>query len=187
MDHLGASIGPMLALGLVSLVGQHPDRHSDLGRSPAARRHRCRQAAVRSACAGAGSHHWLGPPLGCARPGRRPRPRDRSDPGEINCPSARDQPDHAQADGQKAADALVTDRSLALHPGSAPLSSTMTWPAASAAGIRASPTLAAWPRSRSRSPHSAPETTGALGQLISPGSERSPRPVSPHQQSPPGL
>jgi hypothetical protein len=26
---------------------------------------------------------------------------DRSDPGEIDCPSARDQPDHAQADGQK--------------------------------------------------------------------------------------
>jgi len=44
--------------------------------------------------------------------------------------------------------------------GSAPLSSTTTWLAASAAGIRASPTVAARPRSRSTSPHSAPETTG---------------------------
>ena len=34
------------------------------------------------------------------------------------------------------------------------------------------------PRSRSTSPHSAPETTGALGQLISPGSERSPAPTT---------
>jgi hypothetical protein len=38
--------------------------------------------------------------------------------------------------------------------------------------LRASPTMAARPRSTS--PHSAPETTGALGRLIFPGSERSP-------------
>ena len=98
---------------------------------------------------------------------------DRSDPGEINRPSAEDQPDHGPSGWSKTADAPVTDRSPALPPG--PHRCPHQRP-----GRLLPPLISGlhprWRPGRDRGQRSRiapPETTGALGRLISPGSERS--------------